>query len=132
MRSSFDLVGTREPNLTHVFYEELFTRHPEARSLFTRQRPEVQEQMLAEALTGALDHLEDAAWLESKLGALGTRHAEYGVTEPMYGWVADSLLVTLRRAAGADWTPELEAAWTEAIGAIASLMLAGYPQRTPL
>ena len=128
LRSTFDLVIHRQPNLTHVFYEDLFDKHPEARALFVRRPPEVQEQMLAEALVAALDHLEDAAWLSEHLGALGAQHADYGVTETMYGWVAASLLATLADVAGPDWTPAAESAWSDAIDAVASLMLAGYPR----
>lgn len=127
LRASFELVITRQPDLTHVFYEELFARHPEARSLFSRNRMETQERMLAETLVAALDHLEDAEWLRSNLAALGARHAEYGVTPEMYGWVAEALLATLGRVAADDWSGTYETGWSEALDAIQSLMLAGYP-----
>jgi hemoglobin-like flavoprotein len=128
LRDSFELVLSRRPNVTHLFYEELFRRYPEARSLFGRHSMEAQEQMLAEALVAAVANLEDAAWLQTNLGELGSKHAEYGVTEEMYGWVGEALLATFAEAAGSDWTPELERAWGEAYQAIAALMLAGYPQ----
>jgi len=127
LRGSFEVVITRQPDLTHVFYQELFVRHPEARSLFSRGPMEAQERMLAETLVAALDHLEDAEWLRTNLAALGARHAEYGVTPEMYGWVAEALLTTLARIAGSDWTDEYQTAWSEVLGAIQSLMLAGYP-----
>jgi hemoglobin-like flavoprotein len=132
LRASFALVIDREPNLTAVFYEELFARHPEARSLFFRRPPEVQERMLAETLVAALDHLEDVGWLSEKLAELGRRHAEYGVVDEMYGWVAETLLATLERAGGDGWTAGYAAAWRDALEAIASLMLAGYPEREAL
>ena len=80
--------------------------------------------MLTGALVAVLDHLEDAPWLQSTLGALGVKHVGYGVTREMYDWVGASLLATLAETAGAKWTPALEAAWSEAYGAIVSLMLA--------
>lgn len=129
LRGSFGVVIERQPDLTRVFYEELFERHPEARALFTRRPMAVQEQMLAETLVAALDHLEEPAWLTVKLGELGAKHAEYGVTREMYGWVAESLLATLERAAGDAWTPAYEMAWRDALTAIAALMLAGYPEQ---
>lgn len=132
LRDSFELVLSRRPNVTHLFYEELFHRHPEARSMFGRHSLEAQEQMLAEALVAAVANLEDAAWLQSNLGELGSKHAEYGVTEEMYGWVGDALLATFAEAAGDDWTPALERAWSDAYQAIAQLMLAGYPQAQPV
>ena len=123
LRSSFELVVARQPNLTHLFYDELFTRHPQAQKLFGSNGRAKQERMLAEALTAVLDHLEDSPWLNNTLTGLGQKHIGYGVTAEMYGWVGESLLVTIARIAAADWNKELEEAWTQAYGAIASLMI---------
>jgi hemoglobin-like flavoprotein len=132
LRTSFDLVIARQPNLTRVFYEILFARHPEARQLFFRKTIAVQEQMLAETLDAALEHLEEQEWLASRLAEMGARHAEYGVSAEMYGWVAEALLATLARIAGDDWTPALEAAWGDALTAIETLMLAGHALVEPV
>lgn len=128
LRGSFDLVVERSPRLTHRFYEILFERYPQTQAMFPPHRRERQEGMLTEALVAVMDHLEDAPWLTSALHALGAKHLDYDVTPEMYGWVGDALLRTLAEAAGKDWSPELEAAWTEAYGAIAGLMQAGAKQ----
>jgi len=125
LRSSFDLVVERQPRLTSRFYEILFQRYPEAKLLFHRNKPELQEKMLTDTLVAVMDRLDDAPWLTATLKGMGAKHVEYGVTNEMYGWVGASLLAALAEAAGPDWTPELEAAWTDAYGAIASLMKAG-------
>jgi hemoglobin-like flavoprotein len=129
LRDSVDLVMTRSPELTLGFYEVLFERHPQLAPMFRRNQRGVQERMLAEAIAAVLDHLDDAAWLEDKLGALGRRHVEYGVTEEMYEQVGDALLVTLARAAGDAWTPAHRDQWALAYGAIASMMKAGAAAR---
>ena len=128
LRSSFELVMDRQPDLTMRFYDLLFARHPEAQALFHRRSRGVQEKMLAAALVAVLDNLEDATWLQITLGNLGAKHVEYGVTDEMYGWVGECLLATLARAAGPQWTAEMERAWTVAFGAIADAMLAGAAQ----
>lgn len=110
-----------EPTLLAV----LFARHPEARPLFGSKSTEAQAATLQEALVAMMDHLEDASWLEQTLAGLGRKHADYGVTDEMYGWVGGSLLATLAEVAGEAWTPELESAWSEAYGAIAGLMRNG-------
>lgn len=125
LRNSFALVVEREPELTHRFYEILFERYPRTQALFTQNTRSAQAKMLRDALVAVMDHLEDAPWLERELGALGRKHVDYGVTTEMYDWVGDSLLATLREVAGDDWSPELEAAWAEAYGAIAGLMQKG-------
>lgn len=122
LRSSLELVITRRPDLTHRFYEILFERYPQVRPLFGRHSAAQQEQMLAQALVAVVDHVEDGAWLTENLAALGARHQGYGVTAEMYPWVGECLLATLAEVAGDDWTPELEAQWTEAYGAIVGLM----------
>jgi hemoglobin-like flavoprotein len=125
LRSSFDLVVERQPQLTGRFYEVLFERYPRARGLFHRRPPEAQAKMLQEALVAVLDHIEDAAWLSSTLGTMGAQHREYGVTDEMYDWVGDALLSTIAEAAGRDWSPELHAAWGAAYGAVTGLMKKG-------
>jgi hemoglobin-like flavoprotein len=122
LRSSFALVVEREPEVTHRFYDVLFRNHPEVKPLFSSRDRRDQERMLRDMLVAIIDHLEDGSWLGSQLGALGAKHTGYGVRPEMYAWVGASLLETLASVAGDAWTPELAAAWTEAYGAIASLM----------
>jgi hemoglobin-like flavoprotein len=125
LRQSFEMVIERQPQLTPRFYEILFERYPQVRPLFGHKSGNKQAEMLQQALVAVMDHLEDATWLADTLGAMGRKHLEYGVSNEMYPYVGASLLATLAEVAGKDWTPELEAAWAEAYGAIASLMQRG-------
>lgn len=124
LRESFEVVATANPKFTTRFYEILFERYPQTQALFPVANRARQAEMLTAALVAVLDHLEDAPWLQETLGALGVKHLDYGVTREMYDWVGASLLATLAEVAGPGWTPELNAAWAEAYGAISSLMLA--------
>jgi hemoglobin-like flavoprotein len=123
LRESFEVVATANPKFISRFYEILFERYPQARALFSPGNQARQAEMLTGALVAVLDHLEDAPWLSSTLGALGEKHVGYGVTREMYDWVGASLLATLAEVAGPAWTAELNAAWGEAYAAIVSLML---------
>lgn len=125
LRSSLELVASREPQITKRFYEILFTRYPQAKPLFSRNAPERQQKMLQDAIIAVVDHVEDAAWLKDTLTAMGAKHVEYGVTAEMYPWVGECLIATLAEIAAEHWTPPVQAAWTEAFGAISGLMLAG-------
>jgi hemoglobin-like flavoprotein len=87
-----------------------------------------QAAMLRGAVVAVLDHLDDAAWLGDTHGGLGAKHAEWGVTAPMYVAVAECMIAVMEELGGRAWTPEMTAAWTDALGAVASLMLAGYPE----
>ena len=128
LRSSFELLVERQPELTPRFYEILFSRYPQVQPLFGRNAGRQQAEMLQQALVAVMDHLEDAAWLQSTLEAMGRKLIDYGVTHEMYAYVGDSLLSTLAEVAGADWTPELAQAWGDAYAAIAGLMQQGAAQ----
>src|SRR5688572_8740031 len=105
LRSSFDLVVEREPEVTARFYDRLFTDYPQSKTLFGNNSAEQQQRMLRDALVAVMDHLEDAEWLETTLRSLGRKHVGFGVTNEMYGWVGASLLGTLAEIAGPAWTP---------------------------
>jgi hemoglobin-like flavoprotein len=125
LRSSFELVIERQPELTTRFYVILFERFPQVKPLFGRNSGANQAQMLTSALAAVLEHLEDAPWLTQTLGAMGKKHVDYGVTEEMYGFVVESLISALAEAAGDDWSLELEQAWTDALHTVGGLMQAG-------
>ena len=124
LRQSFEEVASANPKFVSRFYEILFERYPQSKPLFPVNGMARQEEMLTGALVAVLDHLEDAPWLTETLGALGAKHVGYGVTREMYDWVGASLLATLAEVAGSAWTTELNTAWSDAYGAIVSLMLA--------
>jgi hemoglobin-like flavoprotein len=123
LRSSFDLVIARQPQLTQRFYAILFERYPQVRPLF-RSNITSQAQMLQSALVAVLEHIEDPEWLKETLSDMGRKHVAYQVTDEMYTWVGASLLATLAEAAGSDWTAKLAQTWAAAYGAIAGLMQA--------
>ena len=131
LRDSFDLIIDRRPDLTLRFYEILFERYPALAPMFRRDRT-AQAKMLAGALAAVLDHLEDAAWLQTTLARLGAKHVEYGVTSAMYDQVGEALLATLAEAAAEDWTPAVERQWMLAFAAIASMMQLGAALAIPL
>lgn len=127
LRSSFDLVVQRSPQVVSRFYEIFFARYPQVRPMFGKTPDALvrQQQMLTDALVAVLDHLEDAPWLQGTLFALGKRHVAYGVADEMYAWVGECLLAALGEAAGDAWTPELATQWAAAFGAIRDMMIAG-------
>jgi hemoglobin-like flavoprotein len=125
LRSSFETIIERQPRITPRFYEILFTRYPQSKQLFGRNSARAQEEMLQQSLVAVIERLEDAAWLESTLAALGEKHLAYGVTEEMFDWVGDALLSTLSEVLQQQWTSEVAQAWQEAYGAIAGLMVQG-------
>jgi hemoglobin-like flavoprotein len=106
LRSSFDLVVERSPQVTARFYEIFFERYPQVRAMFGGGPAAVerQQRMLTDALVAVVDHLDNSPWLESTLIALGKKHVGYGVRDEMYNWVGECLLAALAEAAGPHWS----------------------------
>lgn len=119
------IVVQAAPDVVGRFYATLFERHPELQRLFGRRSQREQEKMLTEAILAVVGHMEDAAWLSGVLRPLGAKHVAYGVTEAMYPLVAHALIDTLREVSGAHWSPDVERAWSDALGAVAGEMIAG-------
>lgn len=125
MLESIGWATEHEPLITRRFYEILFVRYPAVKPMFGRNTGDAQARMLQDAIIGALDHIEDAAWLAQTMGAQGAKHLDYGVTDEMYAWVGECLIAALAELSGPRWTPEHEAAWSRVYGALADFAIAG-------
>ncbi len=127
VEESLALVDLPDAGLTVRFYDILFERYPAVQPMFQRDT-RVQAEMLRTAVVSVLDRLEDAEWLTTNLHALGKRHAELGVTRPIYSAVAECMIAAMSEIGGDRWTDAMTEAWQEALGAIAGIMLDGYPE----
>ena len=105
-----------------LFYDRLFETAPELRALFPTNLSE-QKRKLIQMLAVAVNGLGDLDMLEPAVSDLGRRHAGYGVLPSHYTIVGAALLWTLAQGLGADFTPEVEAAWAEAYGLLSGLMV---------
>ena len=125
IEKNLELVTQNAPDLVARFYATLFERNPQLAPLFGRRSAEAQQQMLLQAIVAVVDHLEDSAWLNGTLRALGRKHVDYGVTDEMYPLVASALLDSLRDASGDGWDAATAEAWTGALTFVAETMIAG-------
>ncbi|MBE9059920.1 globin family protein [cf. Phormidesmis sp. LEGE 11477] len=125
LEQSFELVKPRADEFTASFYENLLTDYPEAKPLFEHTSMPKQQQMLKGALVMVVDNLRKPEVLTEALRGLGARHVKYGALPEHYPLVGGSLLKTLEQYTGSAWTPEVEAAWVGAYGAITKIMLDG-------
>jgi hemoglobin-like flavoprotein len=106
------------------FYEVLFERHPSLRPMFADEiRPQAKK--LHAVIDAVLRHLDDPDWLVTTLGALGERHARWGVTESMYATFAECMLTAMAETAGAGWTSEIASGWRDTFEDITEVMVAG-------
>lgn len=126
LETSLTLVDTPDAGLTQRFYDILFQRYPAVRPMFSEDIA-AQAKMLRSAVVSVVDHLDDPLWLTETLGDLGSRHASWGVTAPMYDAVTECMVAAMVETGGARWTPQMTDAWIEALDAVSGLMLLGYP-----
>lgn len=87
-------------------YERFFRENPEVVPLFGVHALSEREEMVQETLRSLLALHERASWLEANLRALGSSHAEYGVTANMYPPFVDAFLATLREQMGSRLSPQ--------------------------
>jgi hemoglobin-like flavoprotein len=126
LEESFRVIKPRADEFIEAFYNRLFTVYPEAKPLFAGVDMAVQRKKLLAALILVMQHLRNPAALGTALRELGGRHETYGVKPQHYPMVGNALLNTFAAFLDDQWTVEVEQAWTDAYGAIVSLMLEGH------
>ncbi len=123
VQASFEKVVPIADVAADLFYTRLFELDPSLRPMFKGDMSE-QKKRLMQMLTVAVRGLSRLDEIVPAVQALGRRHAGYHVKPEHYATVAAALLWTLEQGLGADFTPELKAAWTEVYTVLANTMIA--------
>ena len=121
VQDSFAQVAPISDAAAAMFYDRLFELDPSVKPLF-KSDIVVQGRLLMQTIGVAVAGLDDLAALTPIVQDLGVRHARYGVLPEHYDTVGEALLWTLRQGLGDAFTPEVEAAWTEVYGLLATVM----------
>jgi NAD(P)H-flavin reductase/hemoglobin-like flavoprotein len=121
LRASWARVATHGSQVPAFFYARLFISHPELRDMFPASMA-MQQDRLVQALGQVVSGVDDLASVVPVVEALGRDHRKFAVRPHHYPLVGESLLATLAHFLGGDWTPELEADWTEAYTIVAQVM----------
>jgi nitric oxide dioxygenase len=125
LEESFQQIAPRGLEFVGAFYDRLFELHPETRELFGNVSMLAQKHKLLASLVLVIENLNKPDVLTSALQRLGAKHTGYGVFSEHYPMVGGALLDTFAEFLGEQWTPEVREAWTEAYGAITSIMQQG-------
>ncbi|MEO3429013.1 globin domain-containing protein [Pelagibius sp. CAU 1746] len=123
IRRTWEQAAAAGDTVAELFYDRLFEVDPPLRLLFVHSDMAAQRAKLLRALALAVASLDRLEALEPTLAELGRRHVGYGVRPHHYKVVGATLLWTLRRALGEDWTHDVEEAWREAYGQVSSIMI---------
>ena len=119
----FAKIKDRGAEFSATFYRTLFADYPEVKPLFQQADMQEQGKKLFASLAVVVKNLRSPESLASRLRAMGERHVNYGVCANHYPMVGEAMLKSFEEILGADWTPELKQAWTDAYRAVAELML---------
>jgi nitric oxide dioxygenase len=122
IKESFAKVAPISEQAAALFYGRLFEIAPSVKPLFRGDMVEQGRKLMA-TLAVVVSGLGDLQAILPAASALAKRHVGYGVKPIHYPIVGEALLWTLERGLGADWTPELADAWSDAYGVLSDYMI---------
>ena len=123
IQSTWALVIPIRDQVATLFYGRLFELDPALRKLFKTDLKS-QGEKLTDMITVVVNGLTKLEAIVPAVQALGKRHVDYGVKDADYDTVGSALLWTLDKGLGAAFTPEVENAWAQAYGLLATTMKA--------
>ena len=126
VQDSFKKVVPIAEAAAEIFYGRLFELDPSLKALFRHDMKE-QGRILMQTLSVVVNGLNQLDTIVPAVENLGRRHVQYGVQPQHYETVGAALLWTLAQGLGADFTADVESAWTAAYMLIAETAIsAGY------
>ena len=122
VQNSVKMIRKSMEEFSTSFYEELFNVNPLVKKLFISniKSQVIKFAQVFELLVTSLDNIEK---LLPALKSLGKRHNNYGVEEYHYQIVGATLISTLKKSLGENFTPEVEGAWLKTYGLVTMIMV---------
>jgi methyl-accepting chemotaxis protein len=122
LEQSFSRILSQKETFAQAFYNRLFERFPQVKSLFMNTDMKLQQNKLLGALAMVVSNLRHPEKLAEPLKELGRRHESYHIRPEHYAMVGTILVETLARF-DPEWTLELQTAWVGAYETIVAQML---------
>jgi hemoglobin-like flavoprotein len=120
---SLELVAERGDPAALV-YARLFAQYPQMEALFVRDvNGAVRGNMLAEVITALLDFVDADNYGGNLMRAEIVNHEHLGVPPRHFGAFFTILRDVFADILGADWSPDIDAAWAELLLRIDGLLL---------
>jgi len=121
VQQTFEKAAALGDQVADIFYNELFAIDPALRGMFKGDMTEQKKKLLTMlAMVVRSLHVPEA--ILKPVQGLGVKHLDYGVKPEHYTMVGNALLRTLKKGLGADYTAEVESAWTAAYTTLSNLM----------
>ncbi len=119
-------IKTTQNPFGEAFYERLFEKMPEARSLFRSDLSEQGMRFLS-TLGVIVDCLDAPEGCTDTMQRLGQGHAAYGVKAEHYGPMGEALRETMADWLGERYDAETDAAWAAAYSDVAERIRTSAP-----
>lgn len=131
IQASVPLLQERGEVITQHFYRGMLTEYPELKAFFNEahQAAGTQARALAGAVLAYARHIDQLEALAPALPRIVQKHVALGVQPAHYPIVGDCLLRAIRAVLGPEIASDaLMAAWAEAYGALARLLIEAEEQ----
>jgi hemoglobin-like flavoprotein len=114
IEASLERVAERCADLTPFVYQRLFAEHPDMKALFWRDTTNaVKGEMLAKVFDIILDFIGENSYAANMIQCEVVTHEGYDVPPQTFRLFFGIVAQVVAEQLGDEWTPELDAAWTE-------------------
>jgi methyl-accepting chemotaxis protein len=124
IRRSFGVIAGRSDIVGQLFYARLFALDADLRELFKHDMNE-QVNKLMRMIALCVSFLDDEKMFIVTVEELGARHVTYGVRDEHYAVVGEAMIWALSEGLGADYTRDVQAAWTALYDLMAQAAIRG-------
>jgi len=122
VKNSWKILLPTAQEMGLAFYVRLFETAPQLRPLF-KTNPRDQAMKLMYMLSYLVNRLDNLQALQEEVVRLAQRHSGYGAKKEHYHFIGDTLMWSLEKNLGKDWTPETKEAWMLTYAFISDLMI---------
>lgn len=111
--------------ITDHFYHRMFTHNPDLKDIFnmSNQRTGRQKVALFETILAYAKNLDNVSVLKQAVERIAHKHTSMHIKAEHYKIVGTNLIETLRELLLEQFTSEVEAAWVNAYGVLASIFI---------
>jgi hemoglobin-like flavoprotein len=120
---SFEIAAERCDDLTPLVYRRLHAEYPETLTMFRTEGSElVKGSMLALTIDAILDYAGPRTGHFRMIECEISSHDAYGTPRNLFIAFFGVIAATLRELLGADWSPEIDAAWRKLLAEIEAMV----------
>lgn len=125
VKSTAPILSEHGETLTRHFYKRMFKHNPEVAPFFNpaNQAAGNQQRALAGAITAYAANIDNLEVLGNAVELIAQKHASLMIKPEHYPIVGESLLASIREVLGEGATDEVIAAWGEAYGFLADILI---------